>query len=357
MSPSVPMCATLQNRDVLAVFEDWIVAKAERTPNGHAVNLNDVARLAGVGLGTASRALSGNGSVAPDTLRKVLGAATKLGYRPNPVARSLRSERSRIIAFMLPDLVNEFYTVAADVIHQQLIRAGYQLVITTAGSIEEEAATFRWLMDYKVDGVIHVPIDPNQPLPDGLSVIQLNRVSRSGTAPAVLADDRAGFAAITELLLEAGHTDIAVFTGEEWHSSSATRLAGVRDAVYQRRHVRVRTYPGQFTRESGFASMLALQDDVPEAVIAISPRIASGVIAALNELDRRVPTDLSLVSYDDPEWFSLWQPGMTCVVPPLAAMAESAVRRLLTMMDGTEDVATELLPCEIVVRGSVRQGS
>lgn len=319
----------------------------------NAVSLNDVARLAGVGLGTASRALSGRGSVAPDTLQKVLDAAEKLGYRPNPVARSLRSERSRMIGFMLPDLVNEFYTVAAEVIHRELIKAGYQLVITTASTAEEEAANFQWMRDYKVDGIIHVPFDPVQAVPSSPPVLQINRVSRAGNLPAVLADDRAGFEEITQHILRSGRANIAVLTGEEWHSSSVNRLAGVRDAVNREKGVRFRVFPGQFTRESGYDAMISLEHDLPDAVIAISPRIASGALAAINQLGLHVPRDLSMASYDDPEWFALWQPGMSAVVPPLSAMAESAAERLLALIEGEPDSGTQLLPCELVLRGSI----
>lgn len=321
------------------------------------VNLHDVARLAGVGIATASRTISGRGAVSPATREKVLDAVAKLGYRPNPLARSMRSDRSRIVAFMLPDLINEFYTVSADVIHRDLSAAGYQMIITSASSSDEEWQTFQWLGDYRVDGIIHVPIGPTLPLPQDVPIVQINRISHQRPMAAVLADDKGGFDQLTTLLLERGHTDLAVITGEEWHSSTRYRLAGVRDAVDRKKNVRFRVKPGQFTRAWGYEATLLMADDLPQAIIASSPRIASGVIQALQELEVNVPNEVSLVSYDDPEWFSLWQPGMTSVVPPLAEMSHRAVERLIGMIEreNEDNGGVEHLPCEIRERGSIAQ--
>lgn len=320
-------------------------------------SLHDVARLAGVGIATASRTISGRGSVSPATREKVLDAVEKLGYRPNPLARSMRSDRSRIVAFMVPDFINEFYSVSADVIHQDFSAAGYQLVITSASSPEEEWQTFQWLSDYRVDGIIHVPINPTLPLPESIPIVQINRVSHQRPMSAVLADDKGGFDSLASLLLDRGHTDLAVIIGEEWHSSTRSRLAGVRDAVDRRKNVRFRVKPGHFTRSWGYEATLMMADDLPQAMIASSPRIASGVIQALQELEVDVPGEVSLASYDDPEWFALWQPGMTSVVPPLKEMSQRAVQRLVGMIEHNDTVSggVEYLPCEIRERGSVGQ--
>lgn len=328
-----------------------------REQSNPTVSLHDVARFAGVGIATVSRAINGSGSVSPATRAKVMDAVARLGYRPNPVARAMRSDRSRIIAMMVPDLVNEFYSVSADVIHRELAAAGYQLIITTTVSPDEEAETFRWLADYRVDGIIHVPVSPAQVLPKDIPVLQVNRISQPGMSAAVLADDTAGFAELTSMLLDNGHTDIVMITGEDWHSSTQHRLAGVRAAAEQRKGVRLRVKAGHYSRDWGYESALALGEDMPQAIIASSPRIASGVIEALRDLGIDVPEDVSLASYDDPEWFGLWQPGMTSVVPPLTDMAHRAVERLMAMIDDpvSAPVAIEYLPCQLRVRGSVQR--
>lgn len=328
-----------------------------REQSSQAVSLHDVARFAGVGIATVSRAINGTGSVSPATRAKVMDAVARLGYRPNPVARAMRSDRSRIIALMVPDLVNEFYSVSADVIHRELASAGYQLIITTTESPEEEAETFRWLADYRVDGIIHVPVAPAQVLPKDIPVLQVNRVSQPATSPAVLADDAAGFAELTTTLLEYGHTDIVMITGEDWHSSTQHRLAGVRAAIEKRRGVRLRVKAGHYSRAWGYEATHMLAEDMPEAIIASSPRIASGVIEALRDMRVSVPEDVSLASYDDPEWFSLWQPGMTSVVPPLQEMAHRTVGRLMTMIDDPTNASDmiEHLPCQVRMRDSVRR--
>ncbi|MCA9833377.1 MAG: LacI family DNA-binding transcriptional regulator [Thermomicrobiales bacterium] len=318
------------------------------------VSLHDVARLAGVGIGTASRVISGRGSVSEATRRKVEEAVSALNYRPNSLARAMRSDQSHIIAFMQPDLLNEFYDVSADVIHRACVAAGYQMVITSSLTAEEEWESFRWLADYRIDGIIHVPLSPTLPLPVTMPIVQLNRVSAHRPINAVLADERGGFDELTTYLLQQGHRDVLVIIGEEHHSSTQFRLQGVRDAVARYQDVRLRVSAGEFTREWGYQAMNVAVEELPHAVIASSPRIASGVIQALNEMELRVPEDISVVSFDDPDWFSFWGPGMTTLVPPLHDMSARAVDWLTRLIDG-EEIASDIvhLPCTLRIRGSV----
>lgn len=283
-----------------------------------------------------------------------MDAVAKLGYRPNPIARSMRSDRSGMIALLVPDLINEYYAVSAEVIHRELTHAGYQLIITSAASAEEEQRTFQWLEAYRVDGIIHVPVDPTQSLPQHTPIVQINRVSAQQIA-AVLANEIAAFEDLTRTILDFGHRDIAMISGEEQHSSTRQRLQGVRNALENRNDVRIRVRNGQFTEEWGFEAAMGMLTDLPDVVIASGPRIASGVISALQEHNVGVPEDVSIVSFGDPEWFSLWQPGVASVSPPLEEMAQRAVAKLMQLISAEESdtPAIEYFPCTFVARGSL----
>ncbi|MCM3847033.1 LacI family transcriptional regulator [Pseudonocardia sp. DR1-2] len=324
--------------------------------------LADVARLAGVGTGTASRAISGNGYVDPDTRRKVLDAAAELGYRRNAAARALRERRSRVVGLVLPDLHNEFYTASAAVLQADLHAAGYQLLVLATGNDPSgERAAWETLLDRQVDGVVHVPVDPDGTAPPGLPVVQLNRHTRDTTASAVVSDDVAGVADLTRGVLDAGHTDVVAIVGATQLSTSAERLAGFRRAAEDAGLVedgtdgpRFRVLVTEFSADGGAAAMRRLGDDLPSAVVALSSRLVMGVLRWAGEGGVRIPEDMSLAGLGDPEWFAIWRPAITTFAPPLADMGRHAARRLIAAMSGEEPETGILrLAGEVRTRGSV----
>jgi LacI family transcriptional regulator len=329
--------------------------------------LADVARLAGVGVGTASRAISGKGYVDGETRDRVLAAATELGYRRNAAARALRERRSRAIGLLIPDLTNEFYTAAAEVLQGELDAAGLQVVVSLTGH-DPAAERHAWeaMLDRQVDGVVHVPIDPDAPLPADLPVVQLNRRSFGAGAPAVLADETGGVAALTEHVLAAGHRDVLVLVGPPRVSTTRDRLAGYRSVAEAAglpevtgsavRGARSRIIGAGLTAEGGYRALLDLADDLPTAVIALSSRLVMGVLRACGELDLDVPGRLSVAGLGDPEWFSIWRPAITTFAPPLREMGRRAAAEILRLVDADgppREPEPIRMPGVLQVRGSV----
>ncbi|OLL71432.1 transcriptional regulator, LacI family [Pseudonocardia sp. Ae168_Ps1] len=325
--------------------------------------LADVARLAGVGVGTASRAISGKGYVDDATRRRVLDAAGELGYRRNAAARALRERRSLVVGLMLPDIHNEFYTASAAVLQAELADAGYQLlVVATGNSADAERHAWETMLDRQVDGVVHVPVDPGGVAPPGLPVVQLNRHTRTAGTPAVVSDDVAGVAELTRHVIAAGHTDLAVLVGAPELSTSAERLAGFRTAADAAglaedgpRGARYRVLVTGFSADGGAAAMARTAGDLPGAVVALSSRLVMGVLRWAGEHEVRIPADLSLAGLGDPEWFAIWQPGITTFAPPLAEMGRRAAHELIAAMGEEPGPAggTIRLPGELRIRGSV----
>ncbi|MGV9798136.1 hypothetical protein ACWDTP_08750 [Mycobacterium sp. NPDC003449] len=140
-------------------------------------------------MGTASRALSGKGYVDEQTRRRVRVAAAQLEYRGNAAARALRERRSRAVGLLIPDLTNEFYTSAAEVLQTELDAEGFQLIVAqTRGLIDEEREAWESMLSRQVDGVVHVPVDPSTPVPKEIPVVQLrsgdgNERARPGGCP------------------------------------------------------------------------------------------------------------------------------------------------------------------------------
>ena len=308
------------------------------------VKLSDVARRAGVGVGTASRALSGKGYVDPGTRERVLAAAAELDYRPNAAARALRERRTRVVGLLLPDITNEFYTASAAVLQTVLDEAGFQLIVATTGNdpaVERHA--LKAMLDRQVDGVVHVPVDPTAALPTEIPIVQLNRHSTAADAPAVLSDDVQGVAELTTAVITAGHRDLAVLTGPPNLSTSRERLAGYRQAVAAagipeverdgRGGPRSRVLVCPFSTEGGAEALAQLADDLPQAVLALSSRLVMGVLRGCGERNIRIPDDLSVAGLGDPEWFAVWQPGITTYAPPLPEMGRRAAETLLALLD------------------------
>jgi LacI family transcriptional regulator len=328
------------------------------------VKLSDVAQRAGVGVGTASRALNGKGYVDPQTRDRVLAAAAELDYRPNAAARALRERRTRVVGLLLPDITNEFYTASAAVLQTVLNDAGFQLIVATTGNDPKtEQTALHAMLDRQVDGIVHVPVDPTAALPTDVPLVQLNRYSTGSTAPAVLSDDIHGVAELTREVIAAGHTDIAVITGPTELSTSRERLAGYREAIDAAgipelsfgagttggRRSRVLVCP--FSIDGGAQGIARLADDPPQAVLALSSHLVMGVLQACGARGIRIPEDLSVAGFGDPEWFAIWQPGITTYAPPLPRMGRRAAEILLALM-AEESTAGASEPERI--RGSVR---
>lgn len=334
------------------------------------VKLSDVARRAGVGVGTASRAISGKGYVDPTTRERVLAAAAELDYRPNAAARALRERRTRVVGLLLPDITNEFYTASAAVLQTVLADAGLQLIVATTGNdpVAEQHA-LKAMLDRQVDGIVHVPVDPDVTLPTEVPIVQLNRYSTGAAAPAVLSDDIHGVAELTREIIAAGHTDLAVITGPTNLSTSRERLAGYRQAVAAAGIPEVTSNPAAssdsrsrvlvcpFSIDGGAEAMAQLATDPPQAVIALSSRLVMGVLHTASTHGIRIPDDLSIAGFGDPEWFAIWQPSITTYAPPLPQMGRRAAEIILTLMENDTETSTpelERIPGTVKMRQSIR---
>jgi LacI family transcriptional regulator len=307
--------------------------------------LADVARLAGVGVGTASRAISGRGPINPATRDKVLAAAAELGYRRNAAARALREKRTHVVGLIVPDIHNEFYTASAAVLQNVLDAAGFQLLVAATGNdphAEQDAIAA--MLDRQVDGLVHVPVDDRAPVPVDIPVVQLNRHSEPPQVPAVISDDVTGVADLTTHIIDAGHTDLAVVVGPPDHSTSREG-----DARTSAGRSRVLVRP--FTRDGGVDAVSALADDLPQALVALSSRLMLGVVGECAGRNIHVPEQLSLAGLGDPEWYAIWQPPITTYAPPLAEMGRLAADTLLALL---EDRGAHPDPAPIRVPGVVR---
>lgn len=335
------------------------------------VSLAEVAKLAGVGVGTASRALSGKGSVDEMTRARVRQAAAELQYRGNAAARALRERRSRVVGLLLPDLDNEFYTAAAQVLQSELASAGFQLIVAqTSARLGDEELAWENMLRWQVDGVVHVPVDPDAPVPHDVPVVQLNRRSTDQTISAVLSDDVTGVERLTQHVIDRGHRNIVVITGGANLSTSRERVEGFYRAFDRLTEAskasnqglpnpRARIVYTELSVEGGKQAFDAFEADPPTAVLALNSRLVLGVLAKCQQFGFRVPEDVSIAAIGDPAWYAVWQPGITTFSPPLADMGRRAGREIVALIGQNTprgaNPALVRLDGEIIVRSSVVQ--
>ena len=327
------------------------------------VKLTDVARAAGVGYGTASRALSGKGPVGGDARTRVLEAARSLGYTTDATARALRERRTRSVGLIVPDMTNEFYTASAEVLQEVLRAAGHHLFVATTGNHPgREQEALQEMAARRVDGVVHVPSGAAATQPSPVPVVELNRYS-GRNVPAVVSDDYTGVKELTQLAIDAGYTDIVAIVGPDAYSTSRDRLAGFRAAA---EHAgfdenaatgkRLRVVSTDFTAEGGAGAMRTLLAKPPQAVLPLSSRLVMGVLRTTREAGISVPDDLALAGYGDPDWFEIWGPGITTFAPPLAEMGARAAQILLDLINGDHPVPeVNRIKGQLRLRGTLDQ--
>jgi len=324
----------------------------------------DVARHAGVGLGTVSRVLNGSPQVRDETRQRVLAAIAALDYRPNPLARGLSLGRSHSLGVVVP-----FFTHASAVERLRGVVAAlegsrYDLVLFNVSSPDHRDEHLASLTRRdRADGLLVMTLPPPAPDLERLTRARVPVVlvdARGVGVPMVLTDDRAGGRMATQHLVDLGHERIA-FIGDDpgnpfGFTAGAQREQGyeavLAEAGIPHRSELVRH--GQHDREEArvLAAELLAEPDGPTAVFASSDVQATGVLAAAAAAGRRVPEDLSVIGFDDIELSAYV--GLTTVRQPLFDSGFLGARLLLDALDSNDPpVADEHeLPLELVERST-----
>ncbi|UAL30305.1 LacI family transcriptional regulator [Nocardioides rotundus] len=327
--------------------------------------IDDVARRAGVSRATASRALTGAGSAAPATVTRVRDAARELGYRPNAVARSLRTTRTSTIGLIVSDVRNPFFAELVHGIEQAAEECGWSLMVGNADeSTERQDGYVQTLLAHQVDGLIATPQGDgsgalSEALAAGVPTVFVDRRVAGLDVPVVASDGDAGVRAMVEHLAGLGHRRIGVIAGPQEASTGRDRLRAVRAAL--RRHglatddelVRF----GDFQLDTGVrcAGELVELADPPDVIFAADNLMALGAFQELRRRGVRVGEDMGLAAFDDLDWFSLVDPPITAVAQDTRALGNEAVRLLREVREGGQP-ADVTLPVDLRVRRSCGEG-
>jgi LacI family transcriptional regulator len=334
--------------------------------HGSRVTLRDVARLAGVHPGTASRALNEQtrSLVNADTAQRVIEAADELGYHPNPIARGLKTNRSYTVGVLIPDIENPLFPPIIRGIEDRLDQAGYTPVIaSTENDAERERINFRAMRARQVDGFITATARIDHELLDeiaglGVPLVLVNRRVEDGSLPSATADDRHGVRLAVEHLAGLGHTRIAFLGGPTELSTGRQRRDGFAEAMRGRGlepDPELMLVGAAFTLSEGQRLCLEALDGgrAFTAIVAGNDLMALGCYDALAERGRSCPDDVSVVGYNDMPFSDHFNPPMTTVRIPHYEMGAAGADLLLGLLADSGDGRTQVvLEPSLVVRGS-----
>jgi DNA-binding LacI/PurR family transcriptional regulator len=331
------------------------------------ITLADVASLASVSKSTASRALSGHGSVALGTRKRVVAAAKELGFVASIAAESLATGRSRNIALLTPFVNRWFYGEVIDGVEAALIGAGYDL---TLYKLTENPDQRRQLFDYflvrkGVDAVIALTLFITEEEVKRLNALGKPIVGIGGKIPGVatyLIDDFEVAKRATHHLISLGHTRLMHFGGDQEHQLDfevhSTRLGGFRSAMSEAGISQDDDFAaGEVSIAGGYDSaMRVLQNPStrPSGVVAVSDEVAIGVMSAAYKLGLRIPEDLSVIGIDGHPLGETF--GLTTMVQHASRQGAMAVSQALALLGGlsmeNESDLAMALPVDLKVRSS-----
>ena len=332
------------------------------------VKLTDVARAAGVHPGTASRALNPatRSRVSPETSRRILKVADRLGYVPNTLARGLRTSKSFVVAMLVPDITNALFPPMVRGAEQVLSAAGYTLVLTdTDNDPDTERRQVEQLRGRGTDGFIIATARWNDPLLDEIAdqevpAVLANRNTGSHRLPYVGADERTGIQLAVEHLAELGHRRMVHLGGPADTSTGRDRAAAFRQAVdglglpAGRGLVQVCATYSEAAGAEATRRLLESSRDVT-AIVCGNDLIALGALSVLAEAGISCPEQMSVVGFNNMAMVDRLTPPLTTVRLPLHQIGELSARLLLAEIEGGPQNAgavQSLLGVQLAVRGT-----
>lgn len=332
-------------------------------PRKQAVTIYDVARAVGVAPSTVSRAFARPGRVNAETAERIRAAATQLGYRANPLARALSTSRTQMLALMVSDVTNPFYSELIRGAQTAASDAEYTVLLVDAresDTVEREALE-RVLP--AVEGVVigssRMSDSAIRTIAKQTAMVVLNR--SVADVPSVVSDNPRGMRRAAEHLGELGHTSITYVAGPEASWADGVRWRALREAGYELELGTRRIGPFAPTVAGGAraAADLAAQSPAATAAVAYNDLMAVGLIRGLEHAGLQVPEDISVVGFDDILVSQLVTPPLTTVAAPMHTMGHTAVRNLLAIIKGAQAATGDafVLPTKLVVRGSTAQRS
>ena len=328
--------------------------------------IKDVAKLAGVGVGTASRAISGKGSVSPEAAARVQAAIAALDFRPSSIGRALSKQSLGMIGLFVPSFRGNFYGTILETTDNELRAVHRHMVVANGsgeGSGREQALdAIDFLISRDCDGIVVISHELND---DDLirirgrmpKLVVLNRSTETMGDACFSVDHRHGGELAAHTLIEHGHRKLAVIAGPTTAPDNLDRIEGFLSVVAEHgiRPSDIKRVESNFTPDGGWRAMKALLDQGRDftGLFCANDDMAIGALSYLRHTGISVPNDLSIVGYDDVDAAAHTAPTLTSVHIPMEEMTANAVHWLINQCYGGDLPVERDFPVSISERNSV----
>jgi LacI family transcriptional regulator, fructose operon transcriptional repressor len=322
------------------------------------VRIKDVAIEAGVSSATVSRVLSNKPYITPGVHDRVMAAVKKLGYRPNQVARSLRSQQSTIIGLIVSDICSPFFTAVSRAVEDCAYEQGYSVFLcNTDGDEKKELKYLHDMYDKNVAGVI---MSPTKKTCDNFSkrtvnipMVVYDRTVRGNEVDNITIDNLDASYHLTKHLIANGYQRIAgIFCNE---ITGFQRREGFEKAIKETNLEQFQSVVIETKMSTGYDATIKLLNlnPRPDAILATDNIVLEGALHAIIELGLKIPDEVGLAGFDDVSWMTLVQPLITVVRQPTDEIGRMAVDLIMRRIeDPTRSPIQVILKSQIVIRGS-----
>lgn len=328
--------------------------------------IKDVAKSAGVSVGSVSHYLNGSVPVSPTNAARIRSAIDALGYRVDQGARSLRRRQTQTVGLIVPDISNPFYAELARVLEHRLWSARFQTFLcNSAHDAVRERAHFTSLLERRADGILAIYSGETSQLPELAAATATPVVFLDRPVPgqrSVASDNHLGGTLAARHLLELGHTRIGALVGDAEVTNIRARMDGFSETLAAAGVVLAAEYVRCGAQNLALgeraAELMALAAP-PTAIFATNDIVAVGAWRTLLEGGHRIPQKVSLLGFDNVELGRLLLPPLTTVAQDIAALGEAAAELLLELLhpeqgekeQGAKEQGTVIAP-QLITRAS-----
>ncbi|EOY4668237.1 substrate-binding domain-containing protein [Vibrio alginolyticus] len=329
--------------------------------------MKDIAKLAGVSTSTVSHVINKTRFVSEEISERVNNAAKELNYAPSALARSLKVNRTKTIGMLVTTSTNPFFGEVVKGVERSCYQKGYSLILcNTEGDSERMRQSINTLLQKRVDGLILMcsslegeRIDVFERYPD-IPVVVMDWGPMLFTSDKIQDNSLRGGYLAAKYLIDCGHTEIGCITGPLIKHQAQMRYEGYKRAMNEAGLEFNANWiiESDFECEGGYQAFkkMAQRGALPSSIFVSNDMMAMGVINAANELDIKVPDDLSIIGYDDIHIAKFMSPSLTTIHQPKYRLGQAAVETLVRKLDekSTEAQVVQLEPT-LVERKSVKR--
>jgi len=329
--------------------------------------IKDLARELKLSPSTISRALRNHPDISPETKKRVILLADKLGYHPDSIAQSLQTKKTKTIGVIVPEIKQPFFAAAINGIEELAYASGYTIIVCQSNeTADREVLVTRSLGSHRVAGLLVSLSRDTQNLDHfkvlqrrGVPIVFFDRVSNDIEASKVVVDDYKGAFDVVEHLIKSGYKRIAHLAGPKNLSISKFRLKGYMDALQQGNlpfNDSMVVYGGLDDTDGivGFQKLLHLQT-LPDAIFAVNDPVATGAFVMIKEHGMKIPDDIALAGFSNTYMTSLLDPPLTTVEQPSYEIGKTAAQLLMAQINSKDEKFVPkfiVLNTHLIIRGS-----